>query len=76
MKRWLRVWQVVMLAAIFALWQLLSQPEEGRAMGARGRKRIEQELSLDRMADGHGALYRRVLGRAPYVGDQAALRPA
>src|SRR5207248_1886936 len=58
------------------LAQLLSRPEEGRAMGARGRKRIEQELSLDRMADGHGALYRRVLGRAPYVGDQAALRPA
>ena len=25
--RWLRVWQVVMLAAIFALWQLLSQPD-------------------------------------------------
>ncbi len=58
------------------LAQLLSRPEEGRAMGARGRKRIEQELSLDRMADGHGALYRRVLGRAPYVGDQAALRQA
>jgi NitT/TauT family transport system permease protein len=26
-KRWLRVWQVVLLAAIFALWQVLSQPD-------------------------------------------------
>ncbi|MCA1826980.1 MAG: glycosyltransferase [Myxococcales bacterium] len=59
-----------------ALSRLLSRPEEARAMGVRGRKRVEEELSLERMADGHGALYRRVLGRAPYVTDQAALRPA
>jgi L-malate glycosyltransferase len=59
-----------------ALSDLLSRPEEARAMGVRGRKRVEQELSLDRMADGHGALYRRVLGRAPYASDQGALRAA
>jgi glycosyltransferase involved in cell wall biosynthesis len=59
-----------------ALTQLLSRPEEARLMGVRGRKRVEQELSLDRMADGNAALYRRVLGRAPYVTDAAALRPA
>ena len=45
-------------------------------MGMRGRKRIETELTLTRMADGNGALYRRALGRAPYVTDGATLRPA
>jgi glycosyltransferase involved in cell wall biosynthesis len=55
-----------------ALSDLLSRPDEARSMGVRGRKRVEQELTLDRMADGLGALYRRVLGRAPYVTDLAA----
>ncbi|MBC8022790.1 MAG: ABC transporter permease, partial [Burkholderiales bacterium] len=27
MSRWLRVWQVLMLAAIFIAWQVLSQPD-------------------------------------------------
>jgi hypothetical protein len=38
-----------------------------REMGARGRRRVESELSMQRMADGHGALYRRALGGAPLV---------
>ena len=57
------------------LTALLSHPEEARAMGIRGRKRIEQELTLEKMADGHGALYRKALGRAPYV-SEPSLRAA
>lgn len=57
-----------------ALTALLSKPEEARAMGVRGRKRVESELTLTRMADGHGALYRKALGRAPYIPGE--LRPA
>ena len=49
---------------------LLSRPEEAREMGLRGRRRVELELSLERMAEGHGALYRRALGAAPPVRDQ------
>ena len=36
-------------------------------MGLRGRRRVETDLSMDRMAQGHGALYRRALGAAPLV---------
>jgi glycosyltransferase involved in cell wall biosynthesis len=50
-----------------ALAELLSAPEQAREMGLRGRRRVESELSMERMADGHGALYRRALGRAPLV---------
>ena len=46
---------------------LLSDPQRMAAMGRRGRERVETELSLQRMADGHGALYRRALGKAPLV---------
>jgi L-malate glycosyltransferase len=46
---------------------LLSAPQSAREMGLRGRKRVESELSMERMADGHGALYRRALGAAPLV---------
>src|SRR2546422_1718945 len=46
---------------------LLSAPELAREMGARGRRRVESELSMERMAEGHGALYRRALGAAPGV---------
>jgi glycosyltransferase involved in cell wall biosynthesis len=53
------------LAATLAA--LLSAPEDAREMGLRGRKRVEAELSMERMADGHGALYRRALGAAPLV---------
>jgi glycosyltransferase involved in cell wall biosynthesis len=49
------------------LMALLSAPEKAREMGQRGRKRVEAELSMERMADGHGALYRRALGAAPLV---------
>jgi len=49
------------------LTALLSAPEHAREMGARGRRRVEAELSLERMAEGHGRLYRRALGCAPLV---------
>jgi glycosyltransferase involved in cell wall biosynthesis len=48
---------------------LLQRPETAREMGLRGRRRVEAELSLERMAEGHGALYRRALGAAPLVRD-------
>jgi len=51
------------------LTALLSSAENARAMGLRGRKRVEAELSMERMADGHGALYRRALGAAPLVSE-------
>jgi len=54
---------------------LLSAPELAREMGARGRRRVESGLSLERMAEGHGALYRRALGSAPLLREQR-LRPA
>jgi L-malate glycosyltransferase len=50
-----------------ALQRLLSSPAEAREMGLRGRRRVETDLSMDRMAQGHGALYRRALGAAPVV---------
>ena len=46
---------------------LLAAPELAREMGARGRRRVETELSMERMAEGHGALYRRALGAAPLL---------
>jgi glycosyltransferase involved in cell wall biosynthesis len=49
------------------LTALLSAPEQAREMGMRGRRRVETELSMERMAEGHGALYRRALGGAPLV---------
>jgi L-malate glycosyltransferase len=55
------------------LVELLSDPERAAAMGLRGRERVEAELTLARMAEGYGAVYRRLLedDRAP----QAALSP-
>jgi glycosyltransferase involved in cell wall biosynthesis len=44
-----------------ALVQLLSDGEAVAEMGRRGRRRIETELTLETMAEGHGALYRRAL---------------
>jgi len=58
-----------------ALAGLLSAPEQAREMGQRGRRRVESELSMERMADGHGALYRRALGRAPMI-EEPELRAA
>ena len=54
------------------LTKLLEAPEQARAMGMRGRQRVERELSLSRMADGHGALYRRALGFAPRLPSESA----
>ena len=58
------------------LTELLSAPERMRAMGQRGRKRIELELTMERMAEGHGALYRRALGGVPFVPDRHEVRAA
>src|SRR5204863_340526 len=52
-----------------ALRTLLSGPAEAREMGLRGRRRVESELSMERMAQGHGALYRRALGVAPLLSE-------
>jgi L-malate glycosyltransferase len=61
-----------------ALLQLLADPDAGRRMGARGRRRIAREYSLDRLAEAHGAMYRAVLAASVHsralVGEQA-LRP-
>ena len=58
------------------LTELLSSPERARVMGQRGRKRIELELTMERMAEGHGALYRRALGRPPFVSERTEVRAA
>lgn len=55
------------LALAGKLAALLTAPEQAREMGVRGRRRVEAELSMERMADGHGAVYRRALGAAPLV---------
>jgi glycosyltransferase involved in cell wall biosynthesis len=47
------------------LTQLLSNPAAAVLMGLNGRKRVEQELTLEQMAEGHGALYRRALEGPP-----------
>jgi glycosyltransferase involved in cell wall biosynthesis len=59
-----------------ALTRLLRAPETARAMGQKGRERVERELTLERMADGYGALYRRLLGRAPLASDRPTSRAA
>jgi glycosyltransferase involved in cell wall biosynthesis len=58
-----------------ALRAMLSAPEQAREMGLRGRRRVETALSMEMMAEGHGALYRRALGGAPVV-PEPALRAA
>ena len=58
------------------LTELLSAPERARAMGQRGRKRIEVELTMERMAEGHGVLYRRALGSEPFVPERPEVRAA
>jgi glycosyltransferase involved in cell wall biosynthesis len=44
-----------------AVSTLLSDPASATGMGRKGRERIETELTLEKMAEGHGALYRRAL---------------
>jgi len=61
-----------------ALLAVLADPVHARSMGARGRKLIAREYSLDALASGHAAMYGsifagRVHSRA-IVGEQA-LRP-
>jgi hypothetical protein len=58
------------------LTRLLRSPDEARGMGRKGRERVEKELTLERMAAGYGALYRRMLGRAPLVREEQASRAA
>ena len=48
-----------------ALSLLLGDEESAAGMGERGRARVEADLTLSRMADGHGAAYRRLLDGAP-----------
>jgi glycosyltransferase involved in cell wall biosynthesis len=40
---------------------LLESEERRRAMGARGRARVEAELAIEKMRDAYGALYRGLL---------------
>jgi glycosyltransferase involved in cell wall biosynthesis len=47
------------------LSQLLGNPAAASEMGIAGRKRVEQELTLEQMAQGYGALYRRALHGPP-----------
>ena len=47
------------------LADLLGNPERAAGMGRRGRARVEAELTLSRMAEGYGAVYRRLLEGAP-----------
>jgi glycosyltransferase involved in cell wall biosynthesis len=47
-----------------ALTALLADPVRAREIGQRGRARVEAELTLSRMAEGHGALYMRALEEA------------
>ena len=58
-----------------ALTTLLTAPDR-KEMGQRGRRRIEKELTLESMADGYGALYRRALGAAPSVSEERPSRAA
>ncbi len=42
------------------LLKLLADPARTRAMGLRGRERIEHQFSLERLRDGHAAIYESV----------------
>jgi len=61
-----------------ALLEVLADRDAARRMGARGRRLIARDYSLDALAAGHGELYRAVLERRVHsralVGEQA-LRP-
>jgi glycosyltransferase involved in cell wall biosynthesis len=57
-----------------ALAALLADPAPAREKGQRGRARVEADLTLARMAEGHEALYRRALEGAPAMAP--ALSPA
>ncbi|GAC1345606.1 MAG: hypothetical protein NVSMB23_21980 [Myxococcales bacterium] len=59
------------------LRELLAGPEARAVeMGRRGRARVEAELTLEHLAEGHGALYRKALGIAapiPAADDASAV---
>lgn len=58
------------------LLALLADPASARAMGERGRVRVRNELSSQRLAERHGALYRAVLGApAPALLSAVAAHP-
>jgi glycosyltransferase involved in cell wall biosynthesis len=52
------------------LVHVLRDPEAAAEMGRLGRKRVESELTLEQMAEGHGALYRRALEGKPLTVEQ------
>lgn len=54
------------------LYELLSNGERAAEMGRKGRARVEAELTLSRMAEAYGAVYRRLL-ESPQP--QSALSP-
>src|SRR5438067_12551121 len=55
------------------LVELLPDADRAAAMGGRGRERVEADLTLSRMAEGYGAVYRGVLDGER--GPRAALSP-
>jgi glycosyltransferase involved in cell wall biosynthesis len=59
------------------LASLLDDAAAAQELGRAGRRRVESELTLEQMAEGHGALYRRALGgAAPAVEEPPAARAA
>jgi L-malate glycosyltransferase len=52
------------------LAHLLGNPTLAAEMGLLGRKRVEEELTLELMAEGHGALYRRALHGPPAAAEE------
>jgi glycosyltransferase involved in cell wall biosynthesis len=55
------------------LRDLLAGPEDRAAeMGRRGRAQIEAELTLELLAEGNAALYRKALGMTPAAGEGAS----
>jgi glycosyltransferase involved in cell wall biosynthesis len=48
-----------------ALLRLLDDPARSAAMGAAGRRRVEERYQLQRTIDSYFSLYQRVTGRLP-----------
>ncbi len=48
-----------------ALITLIANPEPARAMGVRGRARLEKEFTVQRMARKHAAVYKEAASRVP-----------
>jgi glycosyltransferase involved in cell wall biosynthesis len=58
------------------LTELLRARDDAKSMGLRGRRRVEVELSMEKMADGHGAIYRKVIGHPAPPREEPAYRAA